>query len=76
MSPNDENTRATIHAVSDQAASLFSHFFTEGGTWENFTYGQSDLYLERLKLGLDQLSMCVQAELHRRILETPTELGV
>lgn len=75
MSPNDENTRAVIHAVSDQVATLFSHFFN-GGTWENFTYGQSEFYLERLKIGLDQLSMSVEAELLMRHQVEPTDLGV
>lgn len=76
MSPNDENTRATVNAVADQVASLFSHFTRPDASWENFTFAASELYLERLKLGLAQLSMCVQAELHRRIIEAPTELGV
>jgi hypothetical protein len=77
VSPNDENTHATANAVSDQVATLFSHFLgNPHASWENFPQAASELYLERLKLGLTQLAMCVQSELHRRILVEPIELGV
>lgn len=76
MSPNDENTRATVMAVSDQVDSLISHFQRADASWDDFTFAASELYLERLKLGLNQLAMCIQAELHRRIIEVPTELGI
>jgi hypothetical protein len=77
VSLNDENTRAAIVAVGDQVASLFSHFLSgPDASWDSFTYGASEFYLERLKIGLDQLSMCVEAEMITRQVVQPTELGV
>lgn len=73
MSHNDENTRASVTRAHDQVSTFFAHFSKPDATWDDF--GKADTYVEFLKLHLDSLLHCVEAELQSRNAVEPIEYG-
>lgn len=70
---NDETTRAVLLNIDDALSTILRKFEPKGSSWVDVPVG--DGYLERLKLGVDQLSLCIQTELTRRNAVEPTDLG-
>ena len=70
---NDDNTRACIRRAHDPVSTMLAHFSAPDATWDNF--GKADIYVEYLKLHLEELLNTVESELQSRRAVEPTDFG-